>query len=109
MALWIPVLAALETFEDGTERLFPCSLVLFQRLRFPGEAGDAPCQPCPTFGREYAPAKETVRALELRVFTFAFQQLLQRRVQRLRFFQGELYRRIAGCANGSSPRRCGPG
>jgi hypothetical protein len=32
----------------------------------------------------------------LRVFMSALQQLLQRRVQRFRFFQGKLYRRIAG-------------
>jgi hypothetical protein len=96
MLLRVPVLTALEPFEDGPERPFPRGLVLFQGPRFPGEPGDALCQPRPAFRREYAPAEETVRALELRVFATALQQLLQRRVQRLRFVQGEFYRRIAG-------------
>jgi hypothetical protein len=95
-SLWVPILAALETFEDGAERPFAGGLVLFQGPRLPGEPGDAARQPQPALGREYAPAEETIRAPELRVFTSALQQLLQRRVQRFRFFQSKLYRRTTG-------------
>jgi hypothetical protein len=94
--LRVPVLAALERFEDGAERSLAGSLVLFQGTRLPGESGDVTRQTRSAFGREYAPAEETTRALELRVLASAFEQLLQRRVQRFRFFQGKLYRRIAG-------------
>jgi hypothetical protein len=96
MLLRVPVLAALEPFEDGTERSFPRGLVLFQGGRFPGESCDALRQSRTALGREYAPAEETIRALELRVFSSTLQQLLQRCVQRFRFFQAKLYRRTAG-------------
>jgi hypothetical protein len=60
LTLRVPVLAALEPFEDGAERLFAGGLVLFQRVCFPGEPGDEARQSRPAFGREYAPGEETV-------------------------------------------------
>ena len=60
LTLRVPVLAALEPFEDGTERPFAGGLVLFQRACFPGEPGDEARQSRPAFGREYAPGQETV-------------------------------------------------
>jgi hypothetical protein len=47
-----------------------------------------PREPCATLRRENAPAEEAVRTLEPRVFSSALEQLLQRRVQRLRLLQG---------------------
>jgi hypothetical protein len=96
LLLRVPVLAALEPFEDGAERPFAGSLVLFQGASFPGEPGDEARQSRPAFGREYAPGQETVRALELRVLASTLEQLLQRRAQSFRCFQRKLYRRTAG-------------
>ena len=60
LTLRVPVLAALEPFEDGAERPFAGGLVLFQRACFPGEPGDEARQSRTAFGREYAPGEETV-------------------------------------------------
>ena len=93
--LWVPVLAALESFEDGAERPFAGALVLFQGVCFPGELRDEAGQSCSAPGRECAPAEDTIRALEPRVVAAGLEQLFERSVQRFRFFQGKLYRTIA--------------
>ena len=85
----VAVLAAFQPFEYGAERLPPRSFVLLEGPRLPGQPGNAPREPRPTLRRENAPAEEAVRTLEPRVFSSALEQLLQRRVQRLRLLQGE--------------------
>jgi hypothetical protein len=107
---WIPVLAALQAVQYGPQRPFSHSLVLLEGLRLARQPGDGLREPRSTLRGEHAPAQKAVGALQTRVVPPTLEQLLQRRVQRLRLMQGEseFDRSIAGRANGSSPGRCGP-
>src|ERR687893_845931 len=109
-ASWIPVFAAFEALDYGAEHLFSRGLVFFEGSGLPGEIGDPGCQARTAPGREDAPAKEAVRALQSGLRRAALEPALKRRVQRFRLLQGhgQLDPPAAPRANGSSPGRCGP-
>ena len=98
MLLWVPVLATLQPVQYGPQRPVSRGLVLLEGLRPARQSGDAPREPRTALRGEHTPAQEAVRALQARVDPPALEQLLQRRVQRLRLVQGEpeFDRRIAG-------------
>jgi hypothetical protein len=107
--LGVPVLTALQSFQDRAEQPFSRGLVLFEGTGLPGEPGDASRQTRSALGSQDAPAEEAVRTPQTGLGRAALEQPLQRGVQRLRLFEGEFDRRAAGISNGSSPGRCGPG
>lgn len=107
--LGVPVLTALQSFQDRAEQLFSRCLVLFEGSGLPGEPGDAARQARTALGSEDAPAEEAVRTLQAGLRRAALEQPLQRGVQRLRLFEGEFDGRAAVMPNWSSPGRCGPG
>src|SRR3712207_464707 len=109
--LWIPVLGTLQAVEYGAERPVPSSLVLLEGLRLAGQLGEVSCKPRAAPRSEYAPAQEAVGAPQAQTFPASLQQLLQRRVQRIRLGQGEsqLDGGIVGQPNEPSPGRCDPG
>jgi hypothetical protein len=78
---WIPVLAALQAVEHGTQLPLARCLVFFEAVRFARQVSYASRETCTTPRGEYAPAQEPVGVLEARVLFPAFEKALQKRVQ----------------------------
>ena len=83
----ISVLATLQAVEYGAERLLTRRLVFFEAVRFSCQACDALCEAGATLRGEYAPAKEPVGVIEVRVLLAAVEMSLEQRVQSLSFSQ----------------------
>jgi hypothetical protein len=86
---WIPVLAALQAVEYGTQLPLSRRLVLLEAVR-------RACQICYTSREaptalcgEHAPTEEAVRAFQARVLLPAFEKAFEQGVQRLCLFRGE--------------------
>jgi hypothetical protein len=77
----IPVFAALQAVEHGTEHLFTRCLVFFEAVRFARQVCQTSCETSTVLCGEYAPAQEPVGVFEAWVLFSAFEEALQVRVQ----------------------------
>lgn len=106
----VPVFAALQAADYGAELPVAGGLIVLEGTRLARQRCDAAREPRATSRGEYPPGQDAVRSFESQRPIVAFEKILERRVQCLRFGEGEadLGRGVPALANEPSPGRSGP-